>query len=224
MSNLITTAQTMSSREIAELTGKNHADVLRDIRKMLLDLELGESSFAGSYLSEQNKAMPLFNLDREHTDCLLTGYSAKARMLVIKRWHELEAKQAPQLPTTYISALEALLALKKEEAALQEQLTIAAPKVEHFDLYVSRDSVRSITYVAKGIGLSAIALGKLMREQGILFKRTDRQVWMQWFIDKGYGVTKQITANGKDYDQPMVTNTGDVYLKAQFGNSEKESK
>lgn len=56
--------KTMSSREIAELTGKNHSDVLRDVRKMLLELELGESSFAGSYLSEQNKAMPMFNLDR----------------------------------------------------------------------------------------------------------------------------------------------------------------
>ena len=121
--------KTMSSREIAELTGKNHSDVLRDVRKMLVDLELGESSFAGSYLSEQNKAMPMFNLDREHTDCLLTGYSAKARMLVIKRWHELEAMQDPlpiALPTNYITALEALLESKKAEALLEEKLVIAA--------------------------------------------------------------------------------------------------
>jgi hypothetical protein len=47
--------QTMSSKEIAELTGKNHADVLRDIRKMQADLELGESTFAGTYLDVQSK-------------------------------------------------------------------------------------------------------------------------------------------------------------------------
>lgn len=118
MNQLMGAVQMMSSLEIAELTGKNHFDVLRDIRKMLVDLELGESSFAGSYFSEQNKEMPLFNLDREHTDCLLTGYSAKARMLVIKRWHELEAKQAP-VPRTKIEWMQAAIdAEKAKEVAL----------------------------------------------------------------------------------------------------------
>ena len=39
----------VSSREIAELTEKNHADVLRDIRNMLEQLGVTASSFAGSY-------------------------------------------------------------------------------------------------------------------------------------------------------------------------------
>lgn len=93
MKNLIiqdTESLTMSSLDIAELTGKRHDSVLRDIRNMLKELGLGAHTFGGTYLSKQNKQMPLFNLDREHTDCLLTGYSAKARMKVIKRWHELE--------------------------------------------------------------------------------------------------------------------------------------
>jgi phage regulator Rha-like protein len=46
-----TAAMTMTSREIAELTGKNHADVLRDIRNMLDALEVGQSSFADSYVN-----------------------------------------------------------------------------------------------------------------------------------------------------------------------------
>lgn len=40
---------TMTSREIAELTGKNHADVLRDIRNMLEVLKKDASIFAGIY-------------------------------------------------------------------------------------------------------------------------------------------------------------------------------
>lgn len=203
--------KTMSSLEIAMLTGKNHSDVLRDVRKMLLDLDLGESSFAGSYLSGQNKVMPLFNLDREHTDCLLTGYSAKARMLVIKRWHELEAKQSPQ-PV----ALPTFPELLRQHADALDKLELVAPKVEHFDKYVARDGLRNLTDVAKSMGLSAVKLGRLLREHGMAFKRTDKMVWMQWFVDKGYGVTKQIIANDKDRDQAMITNTGDAYLKAQF--------
>jgi len=52
--------QTMTSREIAELTGKRHADVMRDIRAVMSELhgEEGLSSFASSYLNEQNKQKP----------------------------------------------------------------------------------------------------------------------------------------------------------------------
>ena len=40
---------TMTSREVSELTSKNHADVCRDVRNMLEQLELDESRFASNY-------------------------------------------------------------------------------------------------------------------------------------------------------------------------------
>lgn len=41
--------RTMSSREIAELTGKEHKNVLADIRAMLSELQVDESTFGCSY-------------------------------------------------------------------------------------------------------------------------------------------------------------------------------
>jgi len=81
---------TMSSREIADLTGKRHPDVKRDIQAMAKDLREDVSSFAHIYLDGMNRQQTEYLLDREHTDCLLTGYSAAMRMVVIKRWRELE--------------------------------------------------------------------------------------------------------------------------------------
>jgi Rha family phage regulatory protein len=86
--------QTMSSLEIAEYTGKNHADVLRDIRKMLIDLGLGESSFAGSYFSEQNKELPCFALPKREFLILVSGYSTELRSRIIDRWQALETELA----------------------------------------------------------------------------------------------------------------------------------
>ena len=90
---------TMSSLEIAKLTGKEHRNVLRDIRTMLEELEIGALKFERSYLSAQNKQMQCFNLPKHECMVLVTGYSIKLRSAVLLRWQELEdAQRAPAKP------------------------------------------------------------------------------------------------------------------------------
>lgn len=81
---------TMSSREIASVTGKRHDNVKRDILAMLKELKVDPLKFEDIYLDGRNREQAQYQLDREHTDCLLTGYSAPMRMKVIRRWRELE--------------------------------------------------------------------------------------------------------------------------------------
>ncbi len=54
--------QTMSSVEIAELTEKRHADVMRDIRNMLGQLELQAADFATHYKDGRGCTMPAIDL------------------------------------------------------------------------------------------------------------------------------------------------------------------
>lgn len=107
--------QTMSSREIAELMDKRHDNVMRDIRSMLDEMysESGRLNFEGTYVDAQNKTRECFNLDRYHTEILITGYDVKRRAAVIKRWYELESGQATP-------AYENLELRKHHEAMLSE--------------------------------------------------------------------------------------------------------
>ena len=91
---------TMSSLEIAKLTGKEHFNVLVDIRKMLEELELGDLKFQDTYLSAQKKQMPCFNLPKRECFILVSGYNLKLRAAIIDRWQELEGA-APK-PLTQI--------------------------------------------------------------------------------------------------------------------------
>jgi anti-repressor protein len=75
--------------EIAELTGKRHANVLRDIRKILDELEINQLKFESVYLGGNGQERPCFNLPRLECDLVVSGYSAKYRLAIIDRWQEL---------------------------------------------------------------------------------------------------------------------------------------
>lgn len=153
---VISSALTMTSREIAELTGKQHGNVMRDIRALLDILEqdsnLNFVCVTSSYTAETGQVYPQYELDKDTTLCLVAGYDALVRMKIIKRWQELEqavSADQPKLPQTYIEALEALLAAEKEKLVLQEANAEMKPKAEYFDNLVARNLLVNIRDTAK---------------------------------------------------------------------------
>ncbi|WP_375664408.1 Rha family transcriptional regulator, partial [Bartonella sp. CL50QHWL] len=113
-----TTVQTMSSREIAELCGKQHAHIMRDIRQMLGELypEGGQSKFGSTYLDKQGKPQNCYNLPKRECLILVSGYSMTLRARIIDRWQELE-KQAviPQIDYSSPQVMLGVLTYLKNE-------------------------------------------------------------------------------------------------------------
>jgi len=88
---------TMSSREIAELTGKRHDHVKRDVEKMLTELGEDIPKFGGIYLDSMNREQAEYLLDRDLTENLLLSYSAPLRRKVLARMRDLERAVASGL-------------------------------------------------------------------------------------------------------------------------------
>ena len=80
----------MTSREIAELTGKQVKHVNRDVLLMLDELNLDKSKFGRIYLDVLNRQQTEYVLGQELIFTLVTGYSVQLRNAVIKRWLDLE--------------------------------------------------------------------------------------------------------------------------------------
>ena len=99
---LVVFTQRMSSREIAELTGKEHGHVLRDIRNLESQGAINQSNFGlVDYIDAKGEKRPEYLLDFDATMTLVTGYNAVLRAKVIRRWRELEEgglKSPPSLP------------------------------------------------------------------------------------------------------------------------------
>ena len=88
----------MTSLEIAEVTGRSHKNVLRDIRNLLehginqLNFELIE------YKDAKGETRPMYYLTPKGCLILASGYNAVLREKIIDRLFELEAKERQHKP------------------------------------------------------------------------------------------------------------------------------
>lgn len=213
MSDLIVAgngALTMSSREIAGLTGKRHDHVMRDIILMLQVLhgEQGVPRFEDTYINDQNKQVyPCFNLPKRETLILVSGYSIDLRAKIIDRWQELESQNKPQIPQTYAAALleAGRLALEVEKQA--EQLRIAAPKVDFVDRFTGRDSLQNATQIGQTMKMSAVTMNRHLDAIGGVYNKSVKRgrAFCQSWVDGGFG---KMVQNEIGYPQALFTTAG----------------
>ena len=86
----------MSTVEIAELTGKQHRNVLRDARKMLAELTGSNlSAFESTYIDQKGEVRPCLLLPWRETMILITGYSSSV-CRPIPSWLSFELPDHPR--------------------------------------------------------------------------------------------------------------------------------
>jgi anti-repressor protein len=154
MNDLIQNVRTMDSREIAELTGKEHRNVMADIRDQLGKLPGGVLRFQHTYhVDENNQDYPCFYLPYRETMILVSGYRVDLRAKIIDRWLELELASAPSIPKSFAEALQLAADQAKEIEAKTQALALAAPKVACAEALMRCDQNMSITDACKHFGL-----------------------------------------------------------------------
>lgn len=217
-------AKTMSSIEIAELTGKRHADVMRDARKL-------ESAYTQVYGNERNFALvdykdkkgetrPMFALTKSQALFVVSGYNAVLRAAIQNRWEELEAAQF-NVPTTFKDAL--LLAAKQQEAIeLQaEELKKLEPKVFlHDQLMATHDSV-SVADFAKVLHIGRNTLWAKFREYQFMMQGKHCKKPYQKYVDRGLFVLVERTVSYSIQDvriemETRITTRGQQYFTNLF--------
>lgn len=210
---------TMSSLEIAELTGKRHDNVVRDIKAMFEQLGDSEGLLKSedTYLNPQNgQKYKCYSLPKEETICLIAGYNAQVRMRIIKRWQELEEKQTPATPKTYIEALEKLLESEKEKLVLKEELKAAEPKVEFVNNYVDAKGNKTFRGLVKMLNVNEREFRNWLHDSKIMYRLNG--AWMPYseYLHKGYFEVKTGEKDGKSYSLCYFTPKGEVWIAEKW--------
>ena len=205
---MLTVKHTMNSREIAEHTGKRHADVMEAIRNMEPAWEKVHGRkfslmFSISELPNGGQRKdPYYELTK--TECLYvaTKFNDEARARLIIRWEELEKQQAIDLtnPDTILTIVQNWKKAEDDRQRLQltaeiqqRELSEAAPKVEYYNEVMQSESLIPTNIIAKELGMSAVSLNKLLNQLNIIYRSGETWVLYHKYQNKGYTGTKTVT-------------------------------
>ncbi len=206
-----TTPLTMTSREIADLTGKRHDNVMADARKMLAELngEGGVLTFQDTQVNPQNgQEYPVLRLPKRETLILVSGYSVAMRARIIDRWQELE--EQARNPIAALSRVDLLkLALDSEEKrlALEHKVETLAPKAEALDRFATfAEGSMCISNAAKALQQQPKAFFRWLQEHQWIFRRPGGSGWLayQSRIQVGYLEHKVTTVERGDGSEKVV--------------------
>ena len=220
--------QTMSSLEIAKLTGKPHNDVMKAIRKM----EPAWSKINGGnfshveYKDAKGEMRPCYELTK--TECLYvaTKFNDEARAKLVIRWEELE-KQARTsmiaLPN-FEDPAEAAMAWAKEykekkvlaienKRLEDENVMLAAENQElkhdknYLDLIMRSKALLTISQIAQDYGMSGKALNKKLADMGIQYSINGQWILYAKYKDCGYVSSRSIDITRADGRPDVVLHT-----------------
>lgn len=218
MNNLIlTNALTMSSREIAQLTNKEHFHVRRDIEKMFVDLNEPLEGYIQKWIHPQNRQeYEEYLLDKDHVECLLTGYSAELRMRVIKRWHELEANiNTPAIPQTLPEALRLAADLAEKNTQLSAKVIELQPKAKALDRIASADGSLCLTNAAKDLQVRPKDLFQKLQADKWIYRRQGSGTFtayqdkiQQGLLEHKVTVVTRSDGSEKTTEQVRITSKG----------------
>lgn len=193
-SNAGNESRTMSSREIAELCGRSHDNVRRDIQNMgrSLSLTFEEKRMASS----GGRPSIVYLLDKRETLILVSGYNIQMRARIIDRWQELEAEAANgaqfQIPQSLPEALRLAADLAEQNKALEATVAKQEPTVRAFTRLADATGTLCIRDAAKVLQVRPIELTTYLESHGWIYRHGDEWRAYQTRITAGLLTQKEV--------------------------------
>ena len=203
--------QRMTSLEIAELTGKQHKNVMQAIRNMEpawekvtgLKFQLCEKSYL--LANGVTKKQPFYQLTK--TECLYiaTKFNDEARARLVLRWQELEMDQREALEWERWKARWSQIERPKGSIALlgctEEEILDEADDIigEDLDELNQRsDDCYTPSEIGKPFGLEGRDLNSFLCDQGIIQWAKGQWMPTRKFMNQGLTENRSVVIHGRN--------------------------
>lgn len=205
--NLIqSNVKTMSSREIAIMTDKQHSKVMRTIED-LLDKGVAKMATLTPYVNEQNgQSYNEYRLDKRDSLVLVARLSPEFTAAIVDRWQELEAKQV-ETPEQLMAR--ALISAQSVIASKDAQIEAAQPAIRLESAISNDDSTLSMTEAGKKLQVKPRKFIEWLYQHKYI--DASNMPYQRW-INQGLLVISTIEKNGKPRSSTRVTGKGFAYF------------
>jgi len=203
----------MTSLEIAELTGKNHFDLMRAIRKMEPSWEkVNGCKFAlVEYRDKKGELRPCYQLTK--TECLYiaTKFNDEARARLVLRWQELETAELERRQQLCLPEPRKIIALA--DKIIGEGLRMLNEEAE---------DTLTATQVAKTFNMTVADFNAVLCDMGIQYRQGGHWVLTDHLQGRGYTAERthvSYTLKGQKKVKVYMTWTmaGLRYLNSKLG-------
>lgn len=233
----------LDSREVAEMVGKQHNDLLKDIRRYVQQLSEGKISHTdffteSQYTDKSNRQKPCYLVTKKGCEFIahkLTGvkgteFTAK----YINRFHEMEDTIKTQLPQGNDLIALAVIEAQKMIAERDKQIERMKPKEIFADAVSASETSILVGDLAKLLKQNGVDIGQKrlfdwLRANGYLIKRkgADWNMPTQKSLELGLFEIKESThidGNGCNVTTrtPKATGKAQIYFINKFLGSEKK--
>lgn len=166
---------TMSSREIAEITGKRHDNVMRvcrDLKASGITPQIEETPFVNPANGQKYKE---FRLNKRDSLVLVARLSPEFTARVVDRWMELEEANVAK-PLDYSNPAVVLGVI----GHLQQQVTELEGRSKTLDRLEGAKGSMCISDAAKTLGVGRDFLFQFMSSRRWIFKRPGNKNWLAY--------------------------------------------
>ena len=212
-------------REVAEMVGKQHANLLRDVEGYIQILEnskLSSQNFfiESSYVDAKEEVRPNYQVTKKGCEFIahkLTGQKgAMFTAKYINRFHEMEVAMIKDsyMIADPIERAKAWIAEQEEKQHLmienkQKDQIIGElkPKADYVDGILKNQGLVTITQIAKDYGMSGQEMNELLHSLSIQYKQSNQWLLYKEYHDKGYTHSQTINITRTDGRPDIKMNT-----------------
>lgn len=223
----------IDSRDVANLIGKSHFNLMRDIRSY--EATISENSNLSSqkffikdtYKTEgNNKTYDCYLLTKQGCEMVANKMTGKKGILFTATYVDAFNKMEEQIkqqntPKTYLEALKALIAAEEEKLKLKEAneslqvenqkqnqiIGELKPKADYTDTILKNPGLITITQIAKDYGMSGMSLNKKLHDLHVQYKAGTQWLLYSEHHDKGYTHSETVEIKKKDGTKDIKLNT-----------------